>query len=174
MHTGEHKIIFTGPVGAGKTSAIACISDIPPVSTDVDATDETALKKNMTTVAMDYGYIKLGDEDYVHLYGTPGQERFNFMWEILCQGGIGLIVLIDATSPSPADDTRFYLSSFANFIEETGAVIGITRADLASNLVYDQIQDLVIELGHPIPVIEVDARNHEDVKTLVHALLAVV
>lgn len=173
MIPGENKIIFAGPVGAGKTSAIGCISDIPPVGTDVLASDETLDKKDMTTVAMDYGYIQLSDDECIHLYGTPGQERFDFMWTILCEGGLGLVLLVDATSSNPLKDTEFYLNAFDNFIQTTGAVVGITRADIADNTMYEQVQDLIIDKGYPIPVIEIDARNEEDVKTLVHALLAV-
>jgi len=173
MRVGEHKIIFTGSVGAGKTAAISCLSDIPVVGTDVAATDETLNKKDFTTVAMDYGYIQLEDGELIHLYGTPGQERFNFMWEILCQGGVGLVLLVDATSSDPVADCEFYLKAFGKFIEETGAVIGITRADIASNSIYEQVQDVVIEKGYPIAVLEIDARNNEDVNMLVHALMAV-
>ena len=67
-----NKIIFTGPVGSGKTTAIGAISDIPPVGTDVSCSDESALIKDTTTVAMDYSYISLDDGTRVHLYGTPG------------------------------------------------------------------------------------------------------
>ncbi len=173
MNISEDKIIFTGPVGAGKTSAIASISDIPPVSTDVAATDETLERKEMTTVAMDYGFLQLEDGGCVHLYGTPGQERFDFMWEILCRGGIGLIILIDASSHDPIDDVKNYLEAFKDFIQETGAVVGLTRVDVNKNNLYERVQDILIERGYPIPVLEIDAREAEDVKVLVHALLAV-
>ena len=74
----QYKIIFTGPVGAGKTTAIAALSDIAPVSTAAKATDMTRDRKEKTTVAMDYGAMRLEDGGTVHLYGTPGQERFDF------------------------------------------------------------------------------------------------
>lgn len=85
MH--NHKIIFTGPVGAGKTTAITSISDVPTLRTDEIASDMTKNRKSETTVAMDYGILNLGNGERVHLYGTPGQERFNFMWDILTEGG---------------------------------------------------------------------------------------
>ena len=93
----ENKIIFTGPVGVGKTTAISALSDEPPVQTDASASDMTLVRKGYTTVAMDYGVIHLDEETKVHLYGTPGQERFNFMWEILSQGSMGLVLLLDNT-----------------------------------------------------------------------------
>ena len=94
----EIKIVFAGPMGAGKTTAIRSISDTPPVSTEVDNTDRAAYDKESTTVALDYGQLLLDDGTAVRLYGTPGQERFSFMWEILCSGAIGVILLIDGSS----------------------------------------------------------------------------
>ena len=108
----ENKIIFTGPVGVGKTTAISAISDIPPVSTDAFASDMTAGRKDHTTVAMDYGVIQLDEDTKIHLYGTPGQERFDFMWQILSKGGMGLILLLDNTRGNPLKDLKFFLDSF--------------------------------------------------------------
>ncbi|MCG8122869.1 MAG: ATP/GTP-binding protein, partial [Candidatus Thiodiazotropha taylori] len=100
----EHKIIFTGPVGAGKTTAISVLSDIVPVTTDEMASDMTKDLKQQTTVAMDYGLMRINESERVHLYGTPGQERFNFMWEVLTQGGLGLVLLIDNSRKEPFQD----------------------------------------------------------------------
>ncbi|HVJ62348.1 MAG TPA: hypothetical protein VM555_06505, partial [Tahibacter sp.] len=79
----EFKIVFTGPMGVGKTTAIAAISDEAPVSTDVFNTDREAFDKALTTAGLDYGHIALDDGTAVRLYGTPGQARFRFMWDIL-------------------------------------------------------------------------------------------
>lgn len=108
----ENKIIFTGPVGVGKTTAIAAISDEAPVQTDASASDMTLDRKRNTTVAMDYGVISLDEDTKVHLYGTPGQERFNFMWEILSQGSMGLVLLLDNARTNPLKDLEFFLHSF--------------------------------------------------------------
>jgi len=97
----QHKIVFTGPVGAGKTTAIRTLSDIEPISTEQYATDETKNLKEETTVAMDYGSMMLGGKERIHLYGTPGQKRFDFMWEILSEGSIGLIVLANNRANDP-------------------------------------------------------------------------
>ena len=94
----QYKIIFSGPVNAGKTTAIKVLSDIDVVSTEARASDHVKVKKENTTVAMDYGRINLDSETAVHLYGTPGQARFNFMWEILAQGALGLVLLIDCSA----------------------------------------------------------------------------
>ncbi len=171
MAANDYKIIFTGPVGAGKTTAIASISDIAPIKTDTRASDMTQHKKQQTTVAMDYGVLKLDEGEQIHLYGTPGQERFDFMWEILTTGGIGLVLLIDNTQDNPMNDLKFFLNAFKDFIAQTNVVIGVTRMDLAKK---PTIEDYRIELKkmslNP-PLFEVDARQKSDISLLVQALL---
>ena len=96
-----YKLVFAGPVGAGKTTAIQTLSDIEVVSTDAYASDEVRLLKKTTTVAMDYGLMKLASGDQVRLYGTPGQQRFDFMWEILSENALGLVLMLKASAPDP-------------------------------------------------------------------------
>ncbi len=169
-HT-DHKIIFTGPVGAGKTTAIVSISDIEAIRTDESASDMTQRRKSSTTVAMDYGMIRLGPKEKVHLYGTPGQERFDFMWDILTKGGIGLILLLDNTRPSPFEDMRFYVKAFRPFIDNTRLVIGVTQMDNKPTPTIDEYVRQMKELDLCAPVFEVDARKREDVSMMVKALL---
>lgn len=168
-----NKIIFTGPMGAGKTTAIGSISEVPPIRTDVKTTDSAMQRKELTTVAMDYGFFTLDDGSKVHLYGTPGQARFDYMWSILTEGGIGLVLLLDNANESPLDDLVFYLDAFKDFIEKTGVVIGITRMDVASDLSLMDYQEVLMERGQVFPLFEVDAREPDDVKILIHALLAI-
>ncbi|HXH03801.1 MAG TPA: ATP/GTP-binding protein [Candidatus Competibacteraceae bacterium] len=167
----HHKIIFTGPVGAGKTTAIAAISDTPPLSTDARARDMTTARKATTTVAMDYGTLRLTEGERLHLYGTPGQERFNFMWDILSAGGLGLILLLDNTRSAPFQDLRFFTQAFGDFIRRTSLVIGITRCDLKPTPLLDDYRQELTRLGLRAPVFEVDARRRDDVSLLVQTLL---
>lgn len=169
-HT-DHKIIFTGPVGAGKTTAIAAISDIEPIRTDEHASDMTTRRKPATTVAMDYGMIRIGPKEKVHLYGTPGQERFDFMWEILTKGGIGLVLLLDNTRPAPFEDMRFYVTAFREFIESTRLVVGVTQMDSRATPTIDEYVRQMREMDLVAPVFEVDARRRDDVSALIQALL---
>lgn len=171
MAATDHKIIFTGPVGAGKTTAIEAISDIAPVRTDARATDMTTRRKPSTTIAMDYGLIRLSEREKVHLYGTPGQERFDFMWDILTKGGIGLVLLLDNTRPAPFEDLRFYVTAFRDFIEETRLVVGVTQMDVKPQPVIDEYSRRLRELDLLAPVFEVDARRREDVSMLIECLL---
>ena len=167
----DDKLIFTGPVGAGKTTAIASLSDSPPVRTDAWATDMTSARKPETTVALDYGVLRLDDGGKLHLYGTPGQERFDFMWEILTRGGIGLVLLLDNTRADPFQDMRFFLRRFQPFIDATGAVIGVTRMDLRETPRLEAYCQTLAQWGLRVPVLEVDARRRGDVVLLVQALL---
>ena len=166
-----YKIIFTGPVGAGKTTAISAISDIEPFATEEVATDETSEIKERTTVAMDYGMMKLEDGNRIHLYGTPGQERFNFMWEILAEGGIGLILLINNLNPEPLKDLEYYLSQFEDFIKKTGVAIGITRTADKPKPDIDEYAALLANRQMVVPLFEVDARNKRDIVMLTQSLL---
>lgn len=167
----QYKIIFTGPVGAGKTTAIESISDVAPIKTDATASDMTKNRKAATTVAMDYGVMNLAGGEKIHLYGTPGQERFDFMWDILTIGGIGLILLLDNTRADPFQDMKFFLDSFSKFIADTNVAIGVTQMDLSNKPTIEEYHIQLQAIGLKTPVFSVDARVKNDVSLLVQALL---
>src|SRR5699024_1571912 len=171
--TAHYKMIFTGPVGAGKTTAIAALSDVPPVTTEQKASDETAQRKALTTTSLDYGIMRLEGGQSVHLYGTPGQERFDFMWEILAEGGIGLVLLLDAAREAPLNDMIFFLDAFKTLIAETGIAIGLSRVDLieSPDVLRKQMLEELSRRGLTPPLFYVDAREKKDIKTLVRAML---
>lgn len=169
-----NKIIFTGPVGAGKTTAITSLSDVPPVCTDESASDMTKSRKAQTTVAMDYGVMNLAGGEKLHLYGTPGQERFDFMWDILTTGGIGLVLLLDNTRADPFQDLKFFLHKFREFIESTSLVVGVTRMDLSPYPLLEEYHHHAAAMGYRPPIFEVDARRRADVSLLVQSLLYVI
>ena len=75
------KILIAGPVGVGKTTAVTAVSDAPIVTTEARPTDDTRLLKETTTVALDFGVLQLDNNHAIHLYGMPGQQRFDFMWK---------------------------------------------------------------------------------------------
>ena len=171
----EYVVLVAGPMGAGKTTAIVSLSEIPVVSTDAVNTDLARNAKATTTVAMDYGEISLGDGDKVRLYGVPGQERFDFMWEILTEGGIALLLLIDNSRGEPLKQLRFYLGAFSGFIRKTAVAVGVTHMDVQGGPRLADYQAELDRAGQPgVPVFEVDARNRRDVCLLIEAVLSVI
>jgi len=166
-----YKIVFTGPVGVGKTTAIAAISDIEPFQTEEFATDETKNIKQNTTVAMDYGMMKLENDERIHLYGTPGQERFNFMWDILTDGGIGLVLLLNNTNEDPLHECESYLDAFKDYIDITGVTLGINRMAPNSGPSIDDYHKILVNKNITAPILEVDARDPNDVILLTESLL---
>jgi uncharacterized protein len=167
----ELKIVFSGPMGAGKTTAIRAISDIPPISTEVANTDQESCAKETTTVAMDYGQLTLADGTTVKLYGTPGQTRFAFMWEILCSGALGVILLIDGSAASGIDDFRSFIQSFRKIRDDQPFVIGVGRLADNSGSQLNEYADELVKQGVVAPLFGVDVRNREDVLLLIETLL---
>ncbi|MDX1995840.1 MAG: ATP/GTP-binding protein [bacterium] len=112
----NYKIVVTGPFNSGKTEFIKTISDIEVVSTERKITTEDRGIKAETTVAMDYGRVKL-DEDTLYLYGTPGQTRFDFMWEILSSEMNAFIVLVDSTDAPSFPDAAELIRLFSSYVK---------------------------------------------------------
>jgi len=165
------KIVFTGPVGAGKSTAINAISDTPVISTEQLATDEVKDRKQTTTVAMDYGILKLEHGESIHLYGTPGQQRFNFMWEILVENALGVIILVDSANTDPLGDLDFFLNNFSQYIKDKAIAVGLTRTDLPNQHTLNEYHQLLKKYNLNPPIFEVDARKKREVSMLVQALL---
>ncbi len=167
----QYKLIFSGPVGVGKTTAVAALCQGVLLTTEEAASDMTKLRKDTTTVAFDYGCVELESGERLHVYGTPGQERFDFMWDILTVGGLGLILLLDNSRPAPLNDLRFFVSAFRDFIGKTGLVIGVTRTDDHPLPGLGEYRRESVALGLRCPIFEVDARVRENVLMMVQALL---
>ena len=120
---------------------------------------------------MDFGQITLDNGQKIGLYGTPGQKRFQFMWEILIRGGLGLIILVDNRRSDPLKDLSIYLDNFSEFIAKTDAVIGVTGSDIKDSPTLDEYQDFLQSRGQFYPIFPVDARQKEDIILLLNALL---
>lgn len=166
------KIVFTGSVGAGKTTAISCISEVPVLSTDVNSSEASVIRhKNTTTVAMDYGELTLEDGEKLFLYGTPGQRRFDFMSTFLTKNALGLIVLIDNTHASALDELDYYLNLNADFLRNNPAIIGVSHFDQSATPAIDDYYQALSERGDPWPVIAADPRKADDVILLLEMLL---
>ncbi|PYE50956.1 GTP-binding protein [Deinococcus yavapaiensis] len=119
------KLVVSGPVGAGKTTFVQTLSQTHVISTEVEPSDN--IGKASTTVAFDFGTMHLDDLE-LHLYGTPGQDRFDFMWDVLCEGAIGLVMLVNGQRPRDFPAARNILE----FITQRHAlpfILAVTRQD---------------------------------------------
>lgn len=157
-------------MGAGKTTAIAAISDHAPVATEALNTDLVQHQKTHTTVGFDYGEVALDGGDLLRLYGMPGQDRFDFMWKIAGEGALGVVLLADNSRPAPLADLSRYVEAFSSLAERAAMVIGVGRSELGSRCV-DDYAEWLSRRGLSVPVFTVDVRRREDVLLLLDALL---
>ncbi len=164
------KIIFVGPPGAGKSTAIRTISDHPPVSTDVPASDESRL----TTVALDFGEMTLEGGDVLRLYGVPGQGRFEFIWPLISEGAVGALFFIDARHPTPLQELDGYLESFAETIRNVTSLLVVTHVDHAPQG-FDKLQLArhIRSKGLEMNITEIDPRQRRDVLYALNMLMEV-
>ena len=123
------KMVVTGPFNAGKTVFIQTVSEIDVVATERKISTEAERIKDQTTVAMDFGRITVDDELVLYLFGTPGQKRFDFMWEILSEGMLGFIVMVDSTRPETFREARSILETFRAYAP-TPYVVAANKQDL--------------------------------------------
>lgn len=166
------RLVITGAVGAGKSTFIRTASDIEVVNTDRVATDHTSLIKKNTTVAMDFGRFTFGTAMTLHLYGTPGQSRFDFMWDMLIAKAHAYVVLVAAHRPEDFRYTRQILSFMSQRVT-LPMLLGITHLDHEDAWALDDIalvMDCTQKPGSS-PVLAIDANNKESV---IQALITLV
>lgn len=167
----EYKILFTGTMGAGKTTAIGSVSETPPITTDVRNTD-ASIAKERTTVGLDFGQLTLENGDRLRLFGTPGQSRFDFLWKILSKNALGLVILTDNSRADPLADLSLYLDGFADELKTLPCTIGVGRLDTAPTPTLDDYAERLAQHRHVFPVVAVDVRQKADVILLIDTLLA--
>lgn len=164
-----YKIVVTGPFNSGKTEFIKTGSDIPVLLTEKNITTEDRGIKAETTVAMDYGRIAV-DEDTVHLYGTPGQTRYAFMWEILAKEMNGFIVLVDSTDTPSFPEAAELIQQFSSY-DQVPYMIVSNKVDLDGAAPIEEIRrGMATDLS--IPVVESIATNKDSVKNVVAQMVA--
>ena len=163
------KIVVTGPFSAGKTTLIRTISEITVLSTEKDITDSTRSRKAETTVAMDFGRITIDRDLVLYLFGTPGQDRFDFMWEILGEGMLGYILLVDSERQDSLDEAVGILAAFRK-MARVPFVVALNRSAGVSPDEEQKVRD-ILELEEDVAVIPCDATDRESVKAVLLGLL---
>ncbi|MDO6683040.1 MULTISPECIES: ATP/GTP-binding protein [unclassified Oceanobacter] len=167
--TKENKIIFIGPMGAGKSTAISTISDEAPVATEARNSNTAQVNKATTTVAMDYGRILLDNNDSVHLYGIPGQQHFSFIWPIVAKGALGAILLLDCSQSNWKQQLLVFLQAFESMAHSGRIAIALNRSLFTDT---EECFDILSEENIFAPVFNADPRNRDDVLLLLQALIA--
>lgn len=164
------KIVVTGPFASGKTQFIRTISEIEVVSTErrISTPGERAIK-DQTTVAMDFGRITIDEGLVLYLFGTPGQRRFDFMWEILAEGMLGFIVMVDSTRPETFREARNILDTFRRYAQ-TPFVVAANKQDLEDAWDPEDIR-IALRLEQRAKVLPCVAIRRHSVKTVVLELL---
>ena len=163
------KMVITGPFNAGKTEFISSVSEIDVVSTDRKISSQVERIKDTTTVAMDFGRITVDNDLVLYLFGTPGQKRFDFMWEILSEGMLGFIVMVDSTRPETFREARSILETFRAYAP-TPYVVAANKQDCEDAWDLDDMR-IALRLNHRMKLVNCVAREKESVKSVLLELL---
>ncbi len=164
------KIVITGSYAAGKTQFINSISDIETVNTDFATTmDEERELKSQTTVALDFGTIAINDQLTLYLFGTPGQERFDYMWEHLATGCLGYVVMVDSCRPAKFGETISLMQRFAE-ITDSPFVVAANKQDDPAALPPAYVRRR-LNLPTSVPVLPCVGTDRESVKSVLLTLL---
>ncbi len=163
------KMVITGPFNAGKTEFIRAVSEIEVVSTERSTSTENETIKEATTVAMDFGRITVDDDLVLLLFGTPGQKRFDFMWEILSEGMLGFIVMVDSTRPETFREARNILETFRTYAP-TPFLVAANKQDQAEAWDPDDLR-IALRLDPKIKLLPCVAIEINSVKNILLELL---
>ena len=163
------KVVITGPFNAGKTTFIKAVSEITVLSTERQISDASGEGNGETTVAMDFGRITISDDVVLYLFGTPGQERFSFMWETLSEGMLGFVLLVDAEDTASYGDAKSMIEFFRN-MSDVPFVVAANKVPATDMKTLRAVRS-AIALEDEIPLLPVDARDKESVKAVLLGLL---
>lgn len=164
------KMVITGPFSSGKTEFIRSISEIDVVTTErgISSEAERAVKDS-TTVAMDFGRITVDDDLVLYLFGTPGQRRFDFMWEILAEGMLGFVVMVDSTKPETFREAKSILETFRAYAP-TPYVVAANKQDVTDAWNTDDLR-IALRIEEGVKLLPCVASNKDSVKAVLLELL---
>ena len=163
------KMVVTGPFNSGKTAFIQSVSEIDVVSTERKISTEAERIKETTTVAMDFGRITVDDDLVLYLFGTPGQKRFDFMWEILSEGMLGFVVMVDSARPETFREARGILQTFRAYAP-TPYVVAANKQDLDDAWEVEDLR-IALNLDSQVKMLPCIASDREQVKSVLLELL---
>jgi small GTP-binding protein len=163
------KMVVTGPFSSGKTQFIQTVSEIDVVATERKISSESERIKETTTVAMDFGRITVDDDLVLYLFGTPGQKRFDFMWEILSEGMLGFVVMVDSSRPETFREARRILETFRAYAP-TPYVVTANKQDLEDAWDPDDMK-IALRLAPEVKLLPCIATDKESVKNALLELL---
>lgn len=163
------KMVITGPFSAGKTAFIGAVSEIDVVKTERKISSSAERIKETTTVAMDFGRITVDDDLVLYLFGTPGQRRFDFMWEILSEGMLGFVVLVDSTKPETFREAKRILETFQSYAS-TPYVVAANKQDSEDAWPPEDMR-IILRLDESVKVLPCVALQKESVKNVLLELL---
>ncbi len=163
------KMVITGPFSSGKTEFIGTISEIDVVSTERKITSSAEKIKESTTVAMDFGRITVDEDLVLYLFGTPGQRRFDFMWDILSQGMLGFVVMVDSTKPETFREAKRILETFESYAS-TPYVVAANKQDQEDAWDPEDLR-IILRLRPEVKVLPCVALSKESVKNVLLELL---
>jgi small GTP-binding protein len=163
------KMVVTGPFSSGKTQFIQTVSEIDVVATERKISSESERIKETTTVAMDFGRITVDDDLVLYLFGTPGQKRFDFMWEILSEGMLGFVVMVDSSRPETFREARRILETFRAYAP-TPYVVSANKQDLPDAWEPEDMR-IALRLSPEVKLLPCVATDKEAVKNALLELL---
>lgn len=163
------KMVVTGPFNSGKTEFIRTVSEIDVVSTEKKISSSKEKVKDTTTVAMDFGRITIDKDLVLYLFGTPGQKRFDFMWEILSEGMLGFVVMVDSTAPETFREARRILETFRAYAP-TPYIVGANKQDMQDSWDVKDMR-IALRLDTKVKILPCVATNKEKVKNVLLELL---
>ncbi|MUL40055.1 ATP-binding protein [Streptomonospora sp. PA3] len=168
------KVVVAGGFGAGKTTLVGSVSEIPPVSTEAVMTEaseqhddlSSTPEKVTTTVAMDFGRLTLEQELIMYMFGTPGQARFWFMWNDIVRGAVGAVIVVDSRRLADCFDAIDYFETS----QSVPYIVALNRFDGELPYTVDQIRE-ALEISPEVPIVDFDARDRNSAGNVLKTLL---